>query len=69
MPIKTLRRALSTTGTIRLVQRQASKPFVVIVDVPRQHVAFQAYVQFTDAAACFSALSGQLKPKLLPVMK
>jgi hypothetical protein len=30
--------------------------------VPHQHVAFDAYTQFAEAAACFSSLSGQMKP-------
>jgi hypothetical protein len=60
MKIKTLRRALTASGKIRLVQRETSEPFVVIVDGPRQ-VTFRSYTQFTDAAACFSSLSGQIQ--------
>ena len=62
MRIKTLHRIVTAGGSVRLVQREASKPFVVIIDVSHQHVAFDAYMQFAEAAACFSALSGQMKP-------
>lgn len=61
MAIKTLRRALIAGGSIRLVQRNASKPFVVIVDVPAQHVTFETYAHFTEAAASFSSLCGRMK--------
>jgi hypothetical protein len=62
MRIKTLHRTQTASASIRLVQREASKPFVVIIDVPHQHVTFEAYTQFAEAAACFSSLSGQMKP-------
>ena len=61
MRIKTLHRAVTAAGSIRLVQREASKPFVVIIVVPHQPVAFQAYSQLAKAAACFSSLSSQMK--------
>jgi hypothetical protein len=61
MRIKTLHRAVTTAGSVCLVQREARKPFVVIIDVPHQHVAFDAYTQFAEAAASFSSLSGQMK--------
>jgi hypothetical protein len=61
MRIKTLHRILTPSGSIRLVQREASKPFVVIIDVPHQYVRFEAYTQFAEAAAWFSSLSDQMK--------
>jgi hypothetical protein len=62
MRIKTLRRIVTATGSVRLVQRETSKPFVVINDVPHRHVVFDAYTQFAEAAARFSSLSGQTRP-------
>lgn len=60
MKIKTLRRVLTASGKVRLVQRETSEPFVVIIDGPRQ-VTFRAYTQLRDAAACVSSLSGQMQ--------
>lgn len=65
--IKTLHRTKTDRGSVRLIERNSTHPYVVILDVAGEHVGFDTFTNYAGAIATFTTLSSKLDQSPAPI--
>lgn len=63
MTFKTLNHFAGQAGVVRLVRRENTKPYIIILDVAN-HCAIEFYSQLQPALATYSALVNKMQEPL-----